>query len=78
MMYPGVAHPAASPHMIGILSRRPASTGLSESQMNRTLSQVVSDITGATGMAKALQGTWRAEHLCALQPAVAMCQVVQG
>jgi len=74
-------------------------------QMNLKLSQVVSDITGATGMAilkaiiagerdpltlaklrhphchhsedeiaKALQGTWRAEHLFALQQAVALYQ----
>ena len=72
-------------------------------QMNRTLTQVVRDLTGLTGMAirkailagerhpqplaklrhphchhdaddsaKALQGTWRAEHLCALQQAVAL------
>jgi len=72
-------------------------------QMNLKLTQVVSDITGATGMAilkaiiagerdpqrlaklrnarchhdeddiaKALQGTWRAEHLFALQQAVAL------
>ena len=72
-------------------------------QMNLTLTQVVSDLTGVTGMAilkailagerdpvilatlrnphcqhsedeiaKALQGTWRAEHLCALQQAVAL------
>ena len=70
-------------------------------QMHRTRSQVVRDLTGATGMAsltasiagerdpltlatlrnppchhradeiaKALQGTWRAEHLFALQQAV--------
>jgi transposase len=70
-------------------------------QMHLTLTQVVSDLTGATGMgllkaimagerppqhlaklrnphchhdaddiAKALQGTWRAEHLFALQHAV--------
>src|SRR6266705_2897086 len=70
-------------------------------QMNLKLTQVVSEITGVTGMAilqaiiagardpqhlaklrnphchhpeddiaKALQGTWRAEHLCALRPAV--------
>src|SRR5215467_14131755 len=74
-------------------------------QMNLKLSQVVSDITGATGMAilkaiiagerdpltlaqlrnphchhsedeiaKALQGTWRAEHLFALQQAVELYQ----
>ena len=74
-------------------------------QMNLKLSQVVSDLTGATGMAilkaiiagarnplplaklrnphcqhseddiaKALPGTWRAEHLCALQQAVALSQ----
>lgn len=72
-------------------------------QMNLKLTQVVSDITGATGMAilkaivagerdpqrlaklrnahchhdeadiaKALQGTWRAEHLFALQQAIAL------
>jgi transposase len=72
-------------------------------QMNRKLTQVVSDLTGATGMAiikailagerdpqhlaklrnphcrhdeddiaKALQGTWRAAHLFALQQAVAL------
>jgi len=72
-------------------------------QMNLTLTQVVSDITGATGMAilkaliagerdpvtlatlrnphcqhdedtiaKALQGTWRAEHLFALRQALAL------
>jgi transposase len=70
-------------------------------QMHLTLTQVVSDLTGATGMAilkaliagerhpvtlatlrnahgqhdeddiaKALQGTWHAEHLCALRQAV--------
>jgi transposase len=74
-------------------------------QMHRKLSQVVSDLTGATGMAllkaiiagerdpltlaklrnphcqhseddiaKALQGTWRAEHLFALQQAVELYQ----
>jgi transposase len=74
-------------------------------QMNLKLSQVVSDLTGATGMAilhaiiagerdpltlaklrnphcqhseddiaKALQGTWRAEPLFALQQAVALYQ----
>jgi hypothetical protein len=74
-------------------------------QMKLKLSQVVSDITGATGMAmlkaiiageraprtlakwrhphchhsadeiaKALQGTWRAEYLCALQQAGALSQ----
>jgi transposase len=74
-------------------------------QMHRKLSQVVSDLTGVTGMAilkaiiagerdpltlaqlrnppcqpsadeiaKALQGTWRAEHLFALQQAVAFYQ----
>jgi hypothetical protein len=74
-------------------------------QMNLTLPQVVSDLTGATGMAilkaiiagerdpltlaklrnpycqhseddiaKALQGTWRAEHLFAFQQAVALYQ----
>lgn len=73
--------------------------------MHLKLSQVVSDLTGATGMAmlkaimagardplplaklrhppcqhseddiaKALPGTWRAEHLCALQQAVAVDQ----
>jgi hypothetical protein len=71
--------------------------------MQLTLPQVVSDLTGATGMAilqaiiagerdpqrlakrrnphghhaaddiaKALQGTWRAAHLCALRQAVAL------
>src|SRR6266581_397189 len=74
-------------------------------QMHLTRSQVVSDLTGATGMAiltaiiagerdplplaklrnphcqqsaddiaKALQGTWRAEHLFALQQAVELYQ----
>src|SRR2546428_4888734 len=74
-------------------------------QMNLKLSQVVSDLTGATGLAilkaiiagqrdpltlaklrnphcqhseddiaKALQGTWRAEHLFAFQQAVALSQ----
>ncbi len=75
-------------------------------QMNRTLTQVVSDLTGVTGMAiikailagernpphlaklrnphchheaddiaKALQGTWRAEHLFALRQAVELYEV---
>jgi transposase len=77
-------------------------------QMNLKLSQVVSNLTGATGMAilhaiiagerdpltlaklrnprcqhseddiaKALQGTWRAEHLFALQQAVELYQFYQ-
>src|SRR6267142_6924328 len=75
-------------------------------QMHLKLTQVVSEITGVTGMAllkailagerdpqhlaklrnphchhdeddiaKALQGTWRAEHLCALQHAIALYDV---
>lgn len=79
------------------------SLGKALQQMHLTLSQVVSDLTGVTGMAilqaiiagerdpltlatlrnphgqhredeiaKALQGTWRTEHLFALQQAVAL------